>query len=153
MRVRHASFVYLQTSISVFSCSFGKIGWKWTDLPVHAQEVLTDRLIFLLKQKPMFSILAVDSCLHGFILLSFDWKKDHELQSSVLSIIEKTFSAGQSVEDNASLIPALIYGLGKTSVDWKQLQPRTIQSLRNGIRSYLRECRLSPKAVSNLIYG
>jgi len=142
-----------EQSVSNIIHSFGKIGWKWTDLPVHAQEVLTDSLIFLLKRKPVFSILAVDSCLHGFILLNFDWKKDHELQSSVLRIIEKTFRAGKSVADNASLIPALIYGLGKTSVDWKQLDPRTIQSLRNGIHSYLRECRLSPKAVSNLIYG
>jgi hypothetical protein len=122
--------------------------WKWEDLSFTEHKTLKGKCTVLLREGTVFDL---SSLLNGFQLMECRWNEDESMKQAIFAGIVKNLGQDRAIPMDGQGVANVIYYLGQSEIEWKDLPNDLQNSLFNGIS----QCYISfnEQEISNTIHG
>jgi hypothetical protein len=124
------------------------MGWKWEELSVDAQRIMTERFIGIFQDG---SVVDLSGLLNGFHQIEYNWKETDLVKQAIFAGIVKHFRSSSSNLIWEIQLANIIFYLGKSGIQWKDIRKDVRDSLFRGIFHCYRS--FTEREISNTIYG
>jgi hypothetical protein len=120
------------------------MNWKWSEFSIDMQRAIVERSTAFLQEG---TVVGLSSLLNGFQEMGYRWTENDTVKEAIFAGIgsgnPKT-AAGRDVAN-------IIYYLGQSKIQWKDIRKDVQDSLFRGIS----HCYLSfnEQHISNIIHG
>jgi hypothetical protein len=124
------------------------MNWKWGDLSTDAQKTMMGKCTVFLREGNGFDLSAL---LNAFQVMEYRWKENESMRESIFTGIVKNFGHGNTNMLSGRDVANVIYYLGQSEIEWKDL-PKDVQ---NRLFSGISRCYSSfnGQDISNTIHG
>jgi hypothetical protein len=139
-------FVYFFTIYSF--PRLGRMKWKWEEFSIDARNALLGGFIVSLQD---VSGVGLSSLLNSFRVMEYRWKENESVKEAIFAGIVKNFGHRNINVSSGRELASVIYYLGQSKMEWKDLPKEVQESFFNGISHCCSS--FNEQGVSNVIHG
>jgi hypothetical protein len=122
--------------------------WKWGDLSTDAQKTMMGKCTVFLREGNGFDLSAL---LNAFQVMGYRWKENESVKQAIFAGIVKNFGHRTVNVSSERELANIIYYLGQSKIEWKDLPKDVQNSLFSGISHCYKS--FSEQEISNTIHG
>jgi hypothetical protein len=125
-----------------------RMNWKWEEFSVDTQKAMLKRCIVFLQEG---TVVGLSSLLNSFQVMGYRWKENGSVRQAIFTGIVRNFGHGNASVSSGRELANIIYYLGQSEIEWKDI-PMDVQ---NSFFSGISHCYLSfnDQEISNTVHG
>jgi hypothetical protein len=124
------------------------MNWKWVKFSPDSQRIMMERSILTLQEE---NAVGLSSLLKGFHQIEYNWTETDSMKEAVFAAIVKHFGSDKFDPQSGREFANIVYYLGQSGIQWKDLSKDVQDSLFDGISHYYKS--FDEYGISNVIHG
>jgi hypothetical protein len=124
------------------------MNWKWSEFSIDMQRAIVERSTAFLQEG---TVVGLSSLLNGFQEMGYRWTENDTVKEAIFAGIVNHFGSGNPKTAAGRDVANIIYYLGQSKIQRKDIRKDVQDSLFRGIS----HCYLSfnEQHISNIIHG
>jgi hypothetical protein len=124
------------------------MNWKWSEFSIDMQRAIVERSTAFLQEG---TVVGLSSLLNGFQEMGHRWTENDTVKEAILAGIVNHFGSGNPKTAAGRDFANIIYYLGQSKIQWKDIRKDVQDSLFRGISDCYRS--FNEQHISNIIHG
>jgi hypothetical protein len=122
--------------------------WKWNELSLDTQKIMMERSIASLQED---TVVGLSSFLNGFQEMEYRWTESDSVKQAIFAGIVNHFGHNNIKAVTGRDVANIIYYLGQSGIQWKDIRKDVQDSLFRGISHCYRS--FTDQGISNTFHG